>query len=104
MRADLSVAQADTGVLSACEEAYQAAQAEQEALLSDDLAAILPTSDGAAVTDTLDASKSLLTQMQDYSGRTWSAVAQAEKCLATAEATVNEVESPANFTPVSHHI
>lgn len=94
MRAELSVAAAEN-VRSAVESAYVAAQAKQESLLMQALAAI-PGVDPAAVSKALNTVQGLLTQMQGYTSATRAAVAEIEKHIAAAEATVNRMTSPLN--------
>lgn len=94
MRAALSVETAPS-VQSAVEEAYAAAQAKQESLLMQALAAI-PGVDPAAVTTALNTAQGLATQMQGYTSATRAAVAEVEKHLAAVEATVSLVTSPLN--------
>jgi prophage DNA circulation protein len=94
MRAELSVETAPS-VQSAVEEAYSAAQAKEESLLTTALAAI-PGVDPAAVSTALNTAQGLLTQMQGYTSATRAAVAEIEKHLAKAEATVSRVASPLN--------
>lgn len=94
MRAELSVAAAEN-VRSAVESAYVAAQAKQESLLMQALAAI-PGVDPAAVSKALNTAQGLLTQMQGYTSATRAAVAEIEKHIAAADATVNQTTSPLN--------
>lgn len=95
MRAVLSVAPAPN-VLSAVEESYQTAQADQESLLSQALTGILPAADIAAVSDTLDAAQGILTQMTGYASTTRAVVAAVERYVNTALAAVSAIESPVN--------
>lgn len=94
MRQALSVSAAEN-VRSAVESAYAAAQAKQESLLMQALAAI-PGVDPAAVTTALNTAQGLATQMQGYTSATRAAVAEVEKHLAAVEATVSLVTSPLN--------
>ena len=95
MRNSLSVDLAES-VESAVAEAYQTGQEEQQSLLAQAIAAVLPAADAAAVSAVLDEAQGILTQMQGFSNTTRAFAAKVEAYLATAEAGVNQVVSPIN--------
>ncbi len=95
MRNALSVDLAEN-VESAAAEAYQAGQTEQQSLLMQAIAAVLPAADAAAVSAVLNEAQGILEQMQGYSTTTRTFAGEVETYIATAEAGVNQVVSPIN--------
>jgi prophage DNA circulation protein len=81
-------------VLSTVEEAYIAGQEEQIAALREDLLGAIPVTDAAALTQILDASATMLSQVQGFSADCRNVVGAVETLLGTAEATVADVTSP----------
>lgn len=95
MRSSLSVSPAQS-VTSAVAQAYTETQAAQESVIAQAIAAIIPGADARAITKTLDSAQGLLTQMQGFSNTTRAFVAGVETRLASAEAVVDAIVSPAN--------
>jgi prophage DNA circulation protein len=85
-----------SSVLSTVEEAYAAGQDEQAGALSEDFRDCLDAGDASALDRTLDAAKTMYSQVQDYTAKARAVVGTVERCVNTAQATVNAVLAPVN--------